>query len=60
MPYDYLLYAVGAESATFGVPGVREHCYFLKEVADAMRLRRAPVRHTCAIWREHVHCFDLK
>ena len=43
VPYDYLVYAVGAQSGTFGVKGVKEHCYFLKEIPDAVRLRAALV-----------------
>lgn len=43
VPYDYLVYAVGAQSGTFGVKGVKEHCYFLKEIPDAMELRTALV-----------------
>ncbi|KAI8921506.1 pyridine nucleotide-disulfide oxidoreductase-domain-containing protein, partial [Entophlyctis helioformis] len=31
IPYDYLVVACGAENATFGIPGVREHACFLKE-----------------------------
>src|SRR5439155_2490535 len=38
-PYDVLAVAVGAESATYGVPGVREHACFLKELADARTIR---------------------
>src|SRR5262249_60283394 len=38
-PFDLLAIAVGAENATFGVPGVREHACFLKELADARRIR---------------------
>lgn len=30
VPYDLLIVAVGEQPATFGVPGVEEHCYFLK------------------------------
>ena len=41
--FDFLVVAVGMESATFGVPGVREHCFFLKEVDDARKLRAALV-----------------
>ena len=37
IPYDYLIYGIGAENATFGIPGVKEHACFLKEV-------RAPAR----------------
>ena len=39
LPYDVLAIAVGAESQTFGVPGVREHALFLKELGDARAIR---------------------
>jgi len=42
-PYDILVYGCGAQSGTFGTPGVREHAFFLKEVDDAIKLRRALV-----------------
>lgn len=41
LQYDHLVVSVGATSNTFGVPGVREHCNFLKQVEDAAQLRRA-------------------
>lgn len=28
--YDVLVMSVGEQTATFGVPGVLEHCYFMK------------------------------
>ena len=28
--YDIMVCAVGETTATFGVPGVMEHCYFMK------------------------------
>jgi len=37
--YEALILAVGATTATFGIPGVREHCYFMKEMKDARALR---------------------
>lgn len=37
--YDYLITAVGAENATFGIPGVRENACFLKELNDAKSIR---------------------
>ena len=40
VPYDTLVIAVGEKPASFGVPGVKEHCFFMKEVADAVALRR--------------------
>jgi NADH:ubiquinone reductase (non-electrogenic) len=40
VPYDTLVIAVGEQAATFGVPGVQEHAFFLKELADARRLRK--------------------
>ncbi len=39
MPYDKLVVAVGAYSQTFGIPGVREHAHFLRDVSDARRIR---------------------
>lgn len=30
LDYDHLVVAVGAEANTFGTPGVREYCHFLK------------------------------
>ena len=36
VPYDQLVIAVGAEPATFNIPGVREHCMFIKEIDDGM------------------------
>ncbi|KAJ3194617.1 hypothetical protein HK101_002316 [Irineochytrium annulatum] len=39
IPYDYLVVGVGAENATFGIPGVKEHASFLKEAWDARRIR---------------------
>jgi NADH:ubiquinone reductase (non-electrogenic) len=40
LSYDLLVIAVGAENNTYGVPGVREHAYFLKDLADARRIRQ--------------------
>lgn len=37
--YDDLVIAAGAVYSDFGVPGVREHAFVLKSVADAVRLR---------------------
>ena len=40
VPYDQLVVAVGATTATFGIPGVSEHALFLKEVSDAAAVRQ--------------------
>jgi NADH:ubiquinone reductase (non-electrogenic) len=40
VPYDMLVVGVGAENATFGIPGVREHTLFLKEIGDAQAIRK--------------------
>jgi NADH:ubiquinone reductase (non-electrogenic) len=40
VPYDMLVVGVGAENATFGIPGVRENSCFLKEIGDAQRIRK--------------------
>ncbi|RKF57069.1 External alternative NADH-ubiquinone oxidoreductase, mitochondrial [Erysiphe neolycopersici] len=38
--YDMLVISVGAENATFGIPGVRENACFLKEIGDAQQIRK--------------------
>ena len=48
VPYDVAVVAVGERPATFGVPGVRQNCVFLKEIGDAAALRRRIVQ-----------CFEL-
>lgn len=40
LPYDYLVIAVGAETNTFGIPGVAENAYFLKELENARDIHR--------------------
>lgn len=40
LSYDFLVLACGAVSATFGVPGVVEHTVGLKNIGDALELRR--------------------
>ncbi|PSS03739.1 FAD/NAD(P)-binding domain-containing protein [Coniella lustricola] len=40
VPYDMLVIGVGAENATFGIPGVRENGCFLKEIGDAQQIRK--------------------
>jgi NADH:ubiquinone reductase (non-electrogenic) len=37
--YDVLVLAPGSETNTFGTPGVLEHCYTMKSVKDARKLR---------------------
>ncbi|KDQ51852.1 hypothetical protein JAAARDRAFT_40677 [Jaapia argillacea MUCL 33604] len=39
LPYDYLVYAVGAETQTFNIPGVREYAGFMKELHDAEKMQ---------------------
>jgi len=39
LEYQILVIAVGAWNNTFGIPGVREHSYFLKELSDARVIR---------------------
>ena len=42
--YDFLILAAGAVSHDFGVEGVREHAYPLKNVPDAVNLRNRVLR----------------
>lgn len=41
--YDRLVVTVGAQTNTFGIPGVQEYCNYLKQVEDARRIRTAIV-----------------
>ncbi|XP_023543508.1 internal alternative NAD(P)H-ubiquinone oxidoreductase A1, mitochondrial-like [Cucurbita pepo subsp. pepo] len=38
--YDKLVIAVGAEPLTFGIKGVKEHAFFLREVNHAQEIRK--------------------
>jgi NADH:ubiquinone reductase (non-electrogenic) len=37
--YDHLVIAVGAEPATFGIPGVKDNAFFMKEIADSIEIQ---------------------
>lgn len=39
MKYDHLIVAVGAQSATFGIPGVEKHAVFMKDVHHTTEIR---------------------
>ena len=41
LSYDYLIDAVGAQTADFGVEGVRQHCCFIKEIDDVRKLKNS-------------------
>lgn len=41
IPYDTLVLAVGSVSNDFGIPGVREHCVFIDDRAQADAFQRA-------------------
>ncbi|KAL3765214.1 hypothetical protein ACHAWO_009291 [Cyclotella atomus] len=43
LEYDRLIYTVGAQTTTFGTPGVEEYCNYLKQVGDAMQIKNAIV-----------------
>lgn len=45
IPYDTLVLAVGSVNNDFGIPGVREHCVFLDERAQADAFQRAVMRN---------------
>lgn len=39
LKYDKLVIGVGATSNTFGIPGVKENAFFMKEISDARKVR---------------------
>ena len=44
VPYDYLVLAAGARTASFGTPGVEEHAFGLKSLDDATSFREHLLR----------------
>ncbi|XP_065051948.1 uncharacterized protein LOC135681414 [Rhopilema esculentum] len=45
LDYDILVVAVGAETATYGTPGVKEYTHFLKDIKDVQRIRSNIMDH---------------
>jgi len=41
LPFDYLVVAVGSDVNDFGIPGVKENCYFLKSMEDLVTLKNS-------------------
>jgi len=39
LDYDYLVVSIGAETATFNIPGVAENAIFMKSINDSRRVR---------------------
>ncbi len=39
--YDYLIFALGSESADFGIPGIKEYSISLKTLEDAINIKNA-------------------
>jgi NADH:ubiquinone reductase (non-electrogenic) len=39
VPYDKLVVSVGAVTNSFGIPGVKDHCLFLKDGVDSVAIR---------------------
>lgn len=53
--YDKLVVAVGCYSQTFGTPGVREYALFLKDVVDAVKIRKRVLEcKSCLLHFNHV------
>lgn len=63
IPYDYLVFAVGAEVQTFNIPGVKENACFMKELADAEAVRSfsvpSPFRNAIGDGYEILRCNDV-
>lgn len=45
IPYDHLVIAVGAEPATFNIPGVKENTFKMKEIADSIDVQDKILRN---------------
>ncbi len=62
--YDILVMAVGETTATFGVPGVSEHCFFMKArglhpSSSAAQPLSALPPHAATVSRTHEALFPL-
>ncbi|KAK4529179.1 hypothetical protein CCYA_CCYA01G0036 [Cyanidiococcus yangmingshanensis] len=44
VPYTYCVVGIGSAVNTFNTPGVKENCFFLKEIPDARKIRSEVVR----------------
>lgn len=53
LPYDYLVLAPGAETNFYGITGVREHCFTLKSLEDAIK-----IKNHCIDRLERVSCIE--
>lgn len=40
LDYDYLVVAVGAQTATYNIEGVKEHTHYLKNIDQAQKIRK--------------------
>jgi NADH dehydrogenase len=49
--YDYLVLALGAESADFGIKGVKEHALMFREITETMLIREN-LRTACTLIKE--------
>lgn len=49
IPYDELVYTVGAENNTFGIPGTKEYALPLKEIWDGERIRKKLMDCMCCV-----------
>ena len=45
IPYDVVVVAPGARNATYGVPGVEKHAFFMKSLTDARNVRKHVIRN---------------
>ena len=45
LPYDYLVFATGAESNYFGIENIRKHAIPMKNVNDALNMRNTLLQH---------------
>jgi len=60
VPFDLLVMGIGARNNTFGIPGVEENLYFLKELADARAIRQRVIRNVEAASRAGVSAADRR
>lgn len=58
LKYDKLVIAVGCDVNTFGVQGVKEHAFFMKELIDATKMRERVIQ--CFEQASFPNCSDQR
>lgn len=54
IPYDILVFATGSISNDYGIPGLKQHCYFLDNLSEAETLNKVLLKKIIKILNSNV------